>query len=388
MGSRMRFEFATANRIIFGPGTIAQAGTAAREFGRKALVVTGRDSSRAKRLFDSLRGQEIEFVPFPIDREPDVDVIRLGLKLARSERCDMVIAMGGGSALDSGKAIAALLTNDGDIVDYLEVVGHGKLLTHPSAPFVAIPTTSGTGSEVTRNAVLALPDRRIKVSLRSPFMLARIALVDPELTWDLPPDVTARTGLDALTQLIEPYVTPRANAMTDCLCLEGIKRAARSLPTAVKHGTDAAAREDMAVASLFGGLALANAGLGAVHGLAGVIGGKFGAPHGAICGILLPRVMSANLAALRSRQPSHPSIARFREIAQLLTGENTAQAEDGVAWVQALLSDLKTPALGTYGLSEGNLRDTIEQSRNASSMKANPILLTDEELTFVVRNAL
>lgn len=382
----MRFEFATASRIIFGAGAIVQAGSLAKEYGHTALVVTGRDSTRAKPLLTALSALEV--VPFPVEGEPDLEMIRRGAALARREKCDLVIAFGGGSALDTGKAIAAMVTNDGDVLDYLEVIGGGKSLARSPAPFLAIPTTAGTGSEVTRNAVLTSPEHHVKVSLRSPLMLAKVALVDPELTWDLPPAMTASTGLDALTQLIEPCVSSRANPMTDGLCLEGIRRAARSLRAACENGRNAAAREDMAVASLFGGLALANAGLGAVHGLAGVFGGMFGAPHGAICAALLPHVMEANLAALRSRDSANPSLARYEEVARLLTGRNNARADDGVQWVSRLVSDLQIPKLGTYGLTPPHIATLVEKSKNASSMKPNPIVLTPAELAAVAEKAL
>jgi alcohol dehydrogenase class IV len=387
-GKSHNFEFATAARIIFGAGAISQAGPLAKECGRHALVTTGRDTTRAKRLLDDLRELEIRAVPFAVDGEPDLEVVRRGVALARRERCDLVIGFGGGSALDAAKAIAAMLTNDGDVLDYLEVIGGGKPLARSPAPLLAIPTTAGTGAEVTRNAVLASPEHRLKVSLRSPLMLPKAALVDPELTWNLPPALTASTGLDALTQLIEPYVSARANPMTDGLCVEGIRRAARSLQAAFENGRNAAAREDMALASLFGGLALANAGLGAVHGLAGVIGGMFNAPHGAICAALLPRVMAANLAALRSRDSANPALSRYEEVARLVTGRSSALAKDGVEWVDRLVSDLQIPKLGAYGLTARHAADLVEKSKNASSMKANPIVLTREELAAVVEEAI
>jgi alcohol dehydrogenase class IV len=384
----MRFEFATATRIIFGAGTIGQAGPLAKEFGRHALVVTGRDSTRPRRLLDALRGADVRAVPFAVDGEPDLEVVRQGVVLARRESCDLVIGFGGGSALDAGKAIAAMLTNDGDVLDYLEVIGGGKPLARCPAPMLAIPTTAGTGAEVTRNAVLASPEHRLKVSLRHPLMLPKAALVDPELTWDLPPALTASTGLDALTQLIEPYVSGRANPLTDGLCVEGIGRAARSLRAAFENGRNAIAREDMALASLFGGLALANAGLGAVHGLAGVIGGMFGAPHGAICAALLPGVMAANLAALRSRDSANPVLSRYEEVARLVTGRNGAVANDGVEWVGRLVSDLQIPKLGAHGVTARHIADLVEKAKNASSMKANPIVLTQAELAAVVQGAI
>src|SRR5207249_4836064 len=192
----------------------------------------------------------------------------------------------------------------------------------------------------TRNAVLASPKHRMKVSLRSPFMLPKIALIDPELTYDLPPSITASTGLDALTQLIEPYVSSRANPLTDALCVDAIRRAARSLRIAVQHGRDRDARSDMALSSLCGGLALANAGLGAVHGFAGPIGGMFPAPHGALCACLLPQVMKINLRALRERLPASEVLRRYAEIAQQLTGDEAATAEAGVAWIEELCQTL------------------------------------------------
>lgn len=387
-GLAMRFEFATATRIIFGAGSIAQAGTLAKEFGHRALVVTGRDAERAKKLFEGLRAAGVHFVPFAVGGEPDLAVVRRGVALARQEQCSTVISFGGGSALDAGKAIAAMMTNPGDLLDYLEIIGAGKSLTVSPAPFIAIPTTAGTGAEVTRNAVLSSPEHRLKVSLRSALMLPKVALVDPELTLDLPPAVTASTGLDALTQLIEPYVCSRANPMTDGLCVEGMERAARSLRNAFEKGNDAAAREDMALASLFGGLALANAGLGAVHGLAGVIGGMFSAPHGAVVAALLPHVMSANLAALRARDPANPALQRYEKVAQVLTGQERATAEEGVTWVRELVSDLGIPGLGVYGVTDSHAADLAAKSKNASSMKANPITLTSEELADIVKSAI
>src|ERR1700690_683990 len=284
----MRFEFATAARIVFGAGTVNGVGAIAGNFGRRALVVTGRDLRRAERVLFNLQSAGVSATTFPVPGEPELATVERGTKLAKAEGCELVIGFGGGSAIDAAKAIAARLNHDGELLDYVEIIGSGKPLTKPSVPFISIPTTAGTGSEVTRNAVLASPAHKVKVSLRSPLMLARVAVVDPELTYDLPPALTASTGLDALTQLIEPFVCARANPMTDGLCVEGLQRAARSLRIAFADGQNKSAREDMALAGLFGGLALANAGLGAVHGFAGPIGGSFAAPHGAIWAALLP----------------------------------------------------------------------------------------------------
>jgi alcohol dehydrogenase class IV len=382
------FEFATATRIIFGAGTARKTGALAREFGRRPLLITGRDARRAEFLLADLSEHQLSTVPFAISGEPDLATIEAGVQLAKAEHCDLVISIGGGSVLDSGKAIAALLSNDGELLDYLEVIGRGKSLAKPSSPFIAIPTTAGTGSEVTRNAVLASPEHRTKVSLRSPHMLPRVAIVDPQLTYPLPPPLTATTGLDALTQLIEPYVSCRANPMVEALCVEGINRAARSLRLAFNDGHNASAREDMSLASLFGGLALANAGLGAVHGFAGPIGGMFPAPHGAVCAALLPHVIAANLRALRMREPHHPALIRYRHISAILTGCSPVQPEASIEWASALVHDLKIPSLAAYGIGSNHIPELTDKAAKASSMKANPIVLTPDELSQLLANAL
>jgi alcohol dehydrogenase class IV len=384
----MNFEFATATRIVFGAGTLRQVGTQAKTFGDRALVVTGRHPQRAEKLLAGLAAAGIVATIFPVAGEPEIATIENGVALARKEHCQFVIAFGGGSVMDAGKAIAAMLTNEGGLLDYLEIIGRGQTLTRPSAPLIAIPTTAGTGAEVTRNAVLVSPAHRVKVSLRSPHLLPRLAVIDPELTAELPPALTAATGLDALTQLIEPFVCRRANPMTDGFCIEGIQRAARSLREAVFNGGNPAAREDMAVASLLGGLALANAGLGAVHGFAGPVGGRFPAPHGAVCAALLPHIMAANLHALRAREPQNSALARYQKIAALLTGDAHANADAGVEWVQTLVAGLPLPRLHDFGLREEHIAGLVAQAANASSMKANPITLTAEELAQALRQAL
>jgi alcohol dehydrogenase class IV len=374
------FEFATAARIVFGNGRLREVGPLAAAMGSRSLVVTGRATARAELLLELLSAEEIDGVPFSVAGEPTTEVVQRGTERARESGCDLVIGFGGGSVVDTGKAIAALVTNRGDPLDYLEVIGGGKPLAEPPLPYVAIPTTAGTGAEVTRNAVLGAPEHRVKVSLRSPLMLPRLALVDPELTHSVPPEVTASTGLDALTQVMEPFVSKRANPMTDALCREGMRRAARSLRRAYEHGDDASAREDMALTSLFGGLALANAGLGAVHGFAGPLGGMFGGAHGAICARLLPHVMAVNLRALQGRSAGSAALARYGEIARILTGNEKAGADDGVAWVQDLCQALRVPSLASYGMTEADWPLAIEKSAAASSMRGNPIELTSDEL--------
>lgn len=384
----MNFDFATAHRIVFGPGSLTAVAPAAAALGRRALLVGGATRGRVAPLAELLHAAGVETVYFAVGGEPTVDLAVAGVEQARSAGCDLIVGMGGGSALDAGKAIAVLLTNPGDVYDYLEVIGRGRPLTQAAAPYIAVPTTAGAGTEVTRNAVLKATEQRIKVSLRSASMLPRLAVIDPELARGLPPAVTAATGLDALTQCIEPFVSNRANPLTDGFCREGMARAAAGLRRAYRNGDDMAAREDMALAALCGGLALANARLGAVHGFAGPLGGMFPAPHGAVCARLLPLVMAANVAALEERRPGAPALARYDEVARILTGRPDASAADGVAWVEELARDLHVPPLADYGVDEAALPELVANSQRASSMQGNPIELTADELAEILRRAL
>lgn len=379
-----RFDFSTAPRIVFGPGVLREAGQLVRPWGTRALVVTGRNPARAEYLVKVLVSVGIDVTLFTVAHEPSVETVVQGLAAARAAEVGIVIGFGGGSVIDTAKAIAGLATNPGQPLDYLEVVGAGKPLTKPALPWMAIPTTAGTGAEVTRNAVLAVPERRVKVSLRSPHLLARIALVDPELTLDLPPALTAATGMDALTQLVEAYVCNRPHAMVDVICREGISLASRALHLVWGDPSDLAARTDLSQAALWSGIALANAGLGAVHGFAGPIGGMFPAPHGAVCGALLAPVMEANIAALRVRVPDSLALKRYGEIAVWLTGRARAKPEDGVRHIKSLVAKLQIEKLKAFGITEENAPAIIAQAQQASSMKANPILLTLGELSGVL----
>ena len=389
----MNFEFISSTRLIFGPGTFSKAGAIASGFGKRALVTYGVPSTVLGDISANLNQAGLEVFDLQVQTEPTIELIQKGLALARQNNCDVIIGLGGGSAIDTGKAIAALTTNPGDLYNYLEVIGKGQPILNPSAPFIAIPTTAGTGAEVTSNAVISaeLPDhpgRKIKVSLRSPSMQARLAILDPMLTLDLPASVTASTGLDALTQLIEPYVSNRANPMTDALCCEGMQRASIALRNAYFDGKDVAARENMLLASLFSGIALANAKLGAVHGFAAPIGGLYSASHGAVCARLLPLVMQTNIHALNERQKESHVIRRYQQVAQFLTGKPDASAEDGVFWVQSLVTELKIPGLSEYGMTAGDIADIVPQAARASSMQGNPIKLTDAELSDILYQAL
>jgi alcohol dehydrogenase class IV len=382
------FEFATANRIIFGAGKLNGLGDHLKGRAKRLLLVCGNSSDAIPHVREILSAQGIPFDEFHVHGEPTVDTASEGAKVALEHGADMVIGLGGGSVLDAGKAISALATNRGDIFDYLEVVGKGGALTNAPLPYIAIPTTAGTGTEVTRNAVLESPAHGVKVSLRSPMMLPSIALVDPELTYSLPPEITASSGLDALTQLIEPFVSIKANPMVDAICREGMRHAAQSLRQAYHNGADASAREGMSLASLFGGMALANAALGAVHGFAGPLGGMLHAPHGAICARLLPLVMEANIKALESRQSGHAAIERYIEIAQILTGNKNASTQDGVKWVSDLVSELNVPSLSAHGMNESQIPEAVEKTLNASSYKGNPIALNEGGLKEILEKAM
>ena len=384
----MPFEFATATRIVFGPGRVTELGSVAAGFGNSALWVTGSTPERHSRIASLLTAAGVRITSFRVIGEPSVDDVERGVAAARNGGCQWVVACGGGSVIDAGKAIAALITNRRPILDYLEIVGLGKPLEESPLPFVAIPTTAGTGAEVTRNAVLSVPQHRVKVSLRSPQMLPTLALVDPDLTLDLPRFLTAATGLDALTQLIEPFVSKRANPLTDGLCREGLLKAATAFPLVLADGCNRVAREAMSLASLLGGLALANAGLGAVHGFAGPLGGRYPAPHGALCAALLAPVCEANWRRLQNGPAPTGIAARYDEVARLLTGRPTAVARDGFDWIRNQVAEAEIPGLSHWGVRREDFDDLIPKAAAAGSMKGNPVLLTGDELRAVVESAL
>jgi len=349
------------------------------------LVCTGADPARHAGL---LAGLGSPAAVFPVTGEPTVELARAGTGAGREHGADVVAAIGGGSAIDTAKAIAMLLGNGGDPLDYLEVVGSGRAITQPAVPCVAVPTTAGTGAEVTANAVLASPAHRVKASLRSTLMIPRVALVDPELTASCPPGVTAASGLDALTQCLEPFVSVRANPLTDGVAREGLHRAAAGLRAAYADGSDLGARTDMAVCSLLGGIALANAKLGAVHGLAGVIGGTADAPHGVACAALLAPVMEANVQALRSAQPEHPALRRYTEASRLLTGQPAAAIEDGLGWIRETITLLAIPGLAAFGVRPQDADDIAAKAARSSSMQGNPVPLSPSDLRTVLLQAL
>ena len=381
----MSFEFATAGRIMAGAGRVTELPGVLAGLGSRVLVCTGANPARHAGL---LAGLGLPAVVFPVAAEPTVELARAGVAAAREHGAEVVAAIGGGSVIDTGKAVAMLLANGGDPLDYLEVVGSGRTISLPAVPCVAVPTTAGTGAEVTANAVLASPAHRVKVSLRSRLMIPRVALVDPQLTASCPPPVTAASGLDALTQCLEPFVSVRANPLTDGLASEGLRRAAAGLRAAYADGDDLDARADMALCSLLGGIALANAKLGAVHGLAGVIGGTADVPHGIACAALLAPVMEANVRALRSGQPGHPALGRYAETARLLTGNPAASTEDGIAWIRETVTLLAVPGLAAFGIRPEHADDVAGKAGRSSSMQGNPVALSHADLRAILLQAI
>jgi alcohol dehydrogenase class IV len=306
-----------------------------------------------------------------------------------------MIGLGGGSAIDAAKAVAALLTNGGQASDYMEVVGKGQKISKASMPWIAIPTTAGTGAEATRNAVIGLPDKKFKASIRSELLLPRIALVDPQLGLDVSPEVTARSGMDALCQLIESYTSSGATPMSDALALHGIPMAAKALPRAFHDGQDLPARQDMALAALFSGITLTNAGLGAVHGFAAPIGANFPAPHGAVCAALLAPIISANMAALLPHaddSAARQKLTRYATIGRLLAGRpelNDSTACQYAIWkTEAMVQELAIPTLSRFGLQPQDILPMVALAKKASSMRYNPVALSDDALAAALKIAI
>ena len=373
------FDFATAGCLRFGRGTAEEAAGIAAGLGRRVLVLRSASVAAADRIADQLRREGVAVTTRISRGEPDLPGILASLEEARGVAPDLILAIGGGAVIDHGKALAALLPAPHGPMRHLEVVGEGRPLDAEPLPLIAVPTTAGTGAEVTRNAVIgipgATPNAGRKVSLRDARMLPRVALVDPALTDSCPRPVTLASGLDALTQVIEAYACTRANPMTDALCRMvlpmGLPALARLMRTQDRT-QDAGARDAMALTSVAGGIALANAGLGAVHGLAGVIGGRTGAAHGAICGALLVPVLRANLAAAPAGSAAE---ARLRWVTGAIA-QDFGSLEDFAAWTR----DMGLPGLSQLGVDAALHADIASAARASSSFKANPAPLDDAAL--------
>lgn len=379
------FSFMTASEILFGRGQAAQAAGRVAALGRRVLLVHGATPQRAEWLRIALSDAGAEVGGFAVPTEPDVTQIEAGLALARTMRAEVVVALGGGAVIDAGKAIAAMVPATRPMIDHLEVVGKGLPLDAAPLPLVAMPTTAGTGAEVTRNAVIAAPAEGRKVSLRDPRMLPRLAIVDPALTDDCPRAITLASGLDAITQVIEPYVSTRANAMTDALCRDAIPRGLAALRR-LMEAEDAAARDEIAWVSLCGGIALANAGLGAVHGLAGPLGGLSKAAHGAICGALLPHVILANRQAVTDAAAA----ARLDDVGRWIAtafGKPDASLADGCAALAGWSRAAGLPGLTQLGITAEIRTKAAIAAATSSSMKANPAALSAATLAKVMAAA-
>lgn len=376
----MQFTFATASKILFETGAANRIPELAKDLGKRPCLVTGSNPERVRWLIDGLEKTLCPPLVIPVSGEPDTETASKASIAVREAGCDVVIGLGGGSVMDMAKVIAALITNTDDIYNYLEVVGRGNSLTERPVPLITAPTTSGTGSEVTANGVLLSHEHGVKVSLRSTSMIANLAIVDPELTVSMSPKITAITGMDALTQLMEAFVSHKATPITDALCREGILRAATALPQAFEDGSDIVAREDMALAAMLSGICLANAKLGAVHGFAAPIGGECHAPHGAVCAALLPHVMEVNLRALRERNPNSPALHTYQEVAVMLTADTGCTPEDGAAWVRELCKEMVIAPLSELGVKRKDFNQLANKAAKASSMQGNPVELTQDEL--------
>jgi alcohol dehydrogenase class IV len=365
----MTFSIVMPPRVLFGRGEVVKAPAMALAFGPRGVVVHGSRGMPIAGLEDALT--------VTCAGEPTLDMLEAALGPARAYRPDWVLAIGGGSVLDMGKALAGLIPQATAAMDHLEGMGPALPLAVAPLPFIAVPTTAGTGAEATKNAVIAVPGR--KVSLRDDRMMARVAIVDPALTDGCPKAVTLASGLDAITQVIEPYVSCKANAFTDALTLPAIAQGMGAL-LRLMECEDRAARDAMAWVSLTGGIALANAGLGAVHGLAGVIGGVTGAAHGAICGVLLPHVVAANRARVADK-------AKLDQVCALIGAALGVSVDNAPMALARWARGQGLPSLTGLGLQVADHSGVAQMALGASSMKGNPVALTVQDLCDVMRGA-
>lgn len=382
------FEYNLVPRVIFGRKTFAKVKDTLAALGSRPLIVyNGSDDYIA-----GLSAQGVEGPTWRQRGEPTVADVDAGTRQAIDSGCDCIIGIGGGSAIDCAKAVAGLVTNGGSAQDYMEVVGKGSKITRLALPWLAIPTTAGTGAEATRNAVVGLPEKQFKASIRSELLLPRLALIDPELGAAVPPEVTASSGMDALCQCIEAYTSSGASPLTDGLALQGIRLAVNALPKVYRDGQNLDAREEMAMAALLSGIALTNAGLGAVHGFAAPLGANFPVPHGTACAALLPHVIAANVAALHPSSSKSSTLLRYATIGRILAGDDgldeTEALVAAVGRPAQLARELRIPPLSRYGLTEAHVPEMVALARRSSSMRYNPVELPEETLAHVLRSAI
>jgi alcohol dehydrogenase len=387
------FSIARIPRIEFGPGSINKLSALAAPYGNSLLLVTGarslRQSAAWPAIEQSLHNAGFDWQTLSISGEPSPQMVDEAVAAHRAGNIDLVVGIGGGSVLDAAKAIAGLLRVDGSVLDYLEGVGPEKKYQGPAVPFIAVPTTAGTGSEATRNAVLSIAGKDgFKKSFRDEQLVPEYALLDPDLLTSCPPRLVAADGLDALTQLLESYVSSRANPMTDALAWSGLEAARDSLlPWYEGRGDQSAARCAMAYAALISGITLAQTGLGSVHGLASPLGAFFPIPHGVVCGTLVAAASRINIDAMLSREPQNPALDKYAKVAELLCRQHFATREQAWEELLRLLDDwtqrLQLPTLDEYGITPADFPPIVAHSRG-SSMKTNPIVLSDEEIVLVL----
>jgi len=386
LADELKFDFLTTPQIIFGIGRFKEIGDILTNYGKRILVVGSKSAfSDIKDNFESLiTKKKMNYDLHYITGEPDIQQIDDGVALGLKQKVDIVLGIGGGSAVDAGKAIAGLITNGGSAKDYMEIIGKGSKIRKESIPYIAIPTTAGTGSEVTKNAVISSKEDGLKASIRSSFLIPKIALIDPKLMVNVSPEVTAYCGLDALTQLIESYTSIKAQPITDSLAILGIRRITKSLIYVCENGQDISAREDVAFAALLSGICLANAGLGAVHGFASPIGGMLGIPHGVVCGALLAHVVEENIKQMVAEIPFNETLAKYATLGELIANlvfDDIREAADRVIeYTEQISRLLKVPKLSKYGLTDKHFEKIIEKAKKSSSMRYNPVRLSDEAL--------
>jgi alcohol dehydrogenase class IV len=378
------FSFISPQSIHFGRGQGQQTAALAKSFGEAALLVHGASARRAEWLIKSCQNAGLTTKTISCQSEPSLPDIELALAQLEGFHPNVVIALGGGSVIDFAKALAALMRCSGRPLDYLEIVGGGKPIDHPPIPMIALPTTAGTGSEVTKNAVITVPEHSIKVSLRDPRMVPDIAIIDAALMQGAPQRVALTAGLDAVVQVIEPYLSVKANPMTDAICHAAIPIGLKVLRDLVENDAPEA-WDSMAWVSTCGGLALANSGLGAVHGFAGVIGGKSNAPHGEICGALLPAVLESHLRKAEGQTETHK---RLQWILDLMD-THFAQSEGGmgVSGLRRWSTKMGLRGLEDMGLSVSDFSEVVTAASKASSMKGNPFSLSVRELLQILQAA-
>lgn len=387
------FSLARLPRIEFGSGSRRRVPALAAAFGRRALLVSGARALQAtphwNELLDGLRKQELDWDLLRVAGEPSPQLVDDAVATFKDGGFDVVIGLGGGSVLDAAKAIAGLLRSGDSVMDYLEGVGPEKPYRGPATPFIAVPTTAGTGSEATKNAVLSRPGHDgFKKSFRDEKLVPEYAVVDPDLLESCPPALIAANGMDALTQLLESYVSLRANAFTDALAVSGL-RAARDglLAWYEQSGDQAAARSRMAYAALISGITLAQTGLGSVHGLAAPMGAFFPIPHGVACGTLVAGATRVNIAALQDRAPADIALAKYAHAAEILCDREMREFAVAYTALVDTLEDwtarLQLPRLTQFGISMDDVPRIVANSRG-SSMKTNPIVLTDEEIARIL----